>query len=107
MEQRKSRTGGFLVFAVLVNFALSFVIVGFVVYKVKVLEQEIVHLQTKFSEKEQFEYRGGDSGDFIQRSKRSSKDRGESKACMSCHSACVKLFGLGSDAKVGRVATTS
>lgn len=107
MEQRKSRTSGFLVFAVLVNFAMSFVIVGFVVYKANVLEKEIVHLQTKLSEIEQFEYREGDDGDFIQRSKRSSKNRGESKTCTSCHSACVKLFGLGSDAKVGRVANMS
>lgn len=107
MEQRKSRTSVFLVFAVLVNFAMSFVIVGFVVYKAKVLEKEIVHLQTKLSEIEQFEHRGGDGEDFIQRSKRSSKNRAESKTCASCHSACVKLFGLGSDAKVGRVATMS
>ena len=102
MEQGKSRCSGFLAFAVFLNFSLSLITVGFMVYKVRMLEEQIFRLQTDLSETEQTEYSGSYGGHLMQRSKRSSNKRDGSKNCVSCHNACVQLFGLGSAAKVGR-----
>ncbi|XP_068736238.1 uncharacterized protein [Montipora capricornis] len=100
MEQGKSRCSGFLAFAVFLNFSLSLITVGFMVYKVRMLEEQIFRLQTDLSETEQTEYSGSYGGHLMQRSKRSSNKRDGSKNCVSCHNACVQLFGLGSAAKV-------
>ena len=67
------------------------------VYKVRVLEAQVFQLQTKSSEIPQTETTQTESGDLThQRLKRSLGN----KNCVSCHNACVKLFGLGAAAKV-------
>ena len=37
---------------------------------------------------------------LTQRRKREFESFGEAKSCMSCHNACMQLFGLGASAKV-------
>ena len=100
MEQGKSRLNVFLAFVLFSNVLLSLFTVGFVVYKTRTLEQTIFQLQAKLSDTLEADYRGEYDGDLLQRSRRSSKNIDGSKSCVSCHKACVTLFGLGSAAKV-------
>ena len=100
MEQGKSRYNSLLAFAVLVNFLLTLTTIGFVFYKTRGLEQQVFQLQTKSSLTSQTETRENRDEDLAHRKKRSSESHKEPKNCVSCHNACVKLFGLGASAKV-------
>ena len=100
MEQGKSRNNSLLAFAVFVNFLLTLTTIGFVVYKTRGLEKQVFQLQTKSSLTSQTETRENRDDDLAHREKRSSESHRESKSCVSCHNACVKLFGLGASAKV-------
>ena len=102
MEQGKSRCNSLLSFAVFVNIILTLSSVGFMVYKVTLLEEQVFELQSKSTQTLQAETRENkEDGDIIRnRQKRLSESFG-SKHCISCHNACVKLFGLGTKAKVG------
>ena len=100
MEHEKSRYNSLLAFAVFVNFLLTLTTIGFVVYKTRGLEQQVFQLQTKSSLTSQTETRENRDEDLAHRKKRSSESHKEPKNCVSCHNACVKLFGLGASAKV-------
>ena len=95
MEQGKSRCNSLLAFAVFVNIILTLSSVGFMIYKVRVLEERVFELQVESTRGENKE----DVDIIKNRQKRSSESFG-SKHCISCHNACVKLFGLGTKAKV-------
>lgn len=101
MEQGKSRCSSLLAFAVFVNIILTLSSVGFMVYKVRLLEEQVFELQSKSTQTLQAETRENkeDVDIITNRQKRSSESLG-SKRCISCHNACVKLFGLGTKAKV-------
>ena len=94
METVKPRGNIFLTVAVTVNILFSLVSIGCLIYKVRVLEEHVSHLQSD-SSRESGEYR-----DETYRGKRSVESFGRSKSCSSCHNACVQLFGLGASAKV-------
>ena len=100
MEQGKSRYNSLLAFAVFFNTLLTLSSIGFMVYKVRVLEEQVFQLQTKPSVTLEAETRDNGGEDLTHRVKRSSQSVGEANSCVSCHNACVKLFGLGSSAKV-------
>ena len=100
MEQGKSRYNSLLVIAVSINFLLTVSTIGFVVYKTRVVEQQVLQLQTKLTLTSQTETGGNSGEDLANREKRSSDYRKEPKSCVSCHNACVTLFGLGASAKV-------
>ena len=102
MEQAKSRSNGLLAMGLLVNLILTLASVGVVIYKVRVLEEQVFQLQSRPPVTLQAETI--DSGDYdtSNRMKRSSESVSGSKSCVSCHNACVKLFGLGTSAKVRR-----
>ncbi|CAH3123360.1 unnamed protein product [Porites lobata] len=99
MEQAKSRSNGLLAMGLLVNLILTLASVGVVIYKVRVLEEQVFQLQSRQPVTLQAETI--DSGDYetSNRMKRSSESVSGSKSCVSCHNACVKLFGLGTSAK--------
>lgn len=101
MEQGKSRCNSLLAFAVFVNIILTLSSVGFMIYKVRVLEERVFELQFKSTQTLHDETGENEKDvDIISnRQKRSSESFG-SKHCISCHNACVKLFGLGTKAKV-------
>ena len=101
MEQGKSRCNSLLTFAVFVNIILTLSSVGFMIYKVRVLEERVFELQFKSAQTLHAETGENEEDvDIIKnRQKRSSESFG-SKHCISCHNACVKLFGLGTKAKV-------
>ena len=103
MEKAKSPCNSLLAFAVFVNIILTLTSVGFVVYKVRVLEEQVYQLQTKSSVATQTEINGNGDDELPHRRKRSSDSLGEAKRCVSCHNACVTLFGLGASAKVRRI----
>lgn len=103
MEQGKSRYNTLLAFAVSVNFLLTLSTIGFVVFKMGALEEQLFRLQVKSTMTRQTETREQYGEDLTHREKRSSDYRGEPKSCVSCHNACVKLFGLGASAKVSDI----
>ena len=94
METVKARGNTVLTVAVIVNILFCLVSIGCLIYKVRVLEEQVTLLQSDSSKV----YR--DNEDEIYRSKRSVGSLGRSKSCSSCHDACVQLFGLGASAKV-------
>ena len=98
MENVKHRNNIFLTVAVIVNILFCLVSIGCLIYKVRVLEEQVSLLQSDSSKTYQPESR--DNEDETYRSKRSVESLGRSKTCSSCHSACVQLFGLGASAKV-------
>lgn len=100
MEQGKSRYNTLLAFAVFVNFLLTLTTIGFVVYKTRGLEQQVFQLQAKSSLTSRTETRENRDENLAHRKKRSSESHKKPKHCVSCHNACVKLFGLGASAKV-------
>lgn len=101
MEKEKSRCNSLLAFAVFVNIILTLSSVGFMIYKVRLLEKRVFELQFKSTQTLHAETGENEEDvDIIKnRQKRSSESFG-SKHCISCHNACVKLFGLGTKAKV-------
>ena len=99
MEQGKTRFNSLLAFAVFVNLVLTLTSIGFMVYKVRVLEEQLFHLQTNSSVTSQTETTNNEGGDLTKRRLKRSKSLKE-QSCISCHNACVKLFGLGAAAKV-------
>ena len=99
METVKPRGNILLTVAVIVNIVFSLVSVGFLIYKVRVLEEQVFQLQSDSSKTRYIESR--ENEDVTNRGKRSVESLGKSKSCTSCHSACVQLFGLGASAKVG------
>ena len=98
METVKPRGNTFLTVAVIVNILFCLVSTGCLIYKVRVLEEQVFLLQSDSSKTYQPESRGNENG--IYRSKRSVGSLGRSKSCSSCHNACLQLFGLGASAKV-------
>lgn len=106
MEQGKSRSNSLLAFGLIVNFLLSVATVGIMVYKTQILEEQIFQLQAKSSLTAQAE-RGESYGDEIIHRRRRSDFPEEPRSCLSCHNACVKLFGLGSSAKVNATCVCS
>ena len=100
MEQGKSRYNTLLAFAVSVNLLLSLSTIGFGVFKIGVLEEQLLQLQNKSSATLKPETRENYSEGLTHREKRSFDYGKEPKSCVSCHNACVKLFGLGASAKV-------
>ena len=98
METVKARSNTVLTVAVIVNILFCLVSIGCLIYKVRVLEEQVILLQSDSSKVYQPETR--DNEDEIYRSKRSVGSLGRSKSCSSCHDACVQLFGLGASAKV-------
>ena len=100
MEQGKSRSNSLLAFAVFFNILLTLSSIGFTVYKLRILDEQVFQLQTKPSVTLQAETRGNGGEDIAHLVKRSSQSVGEANSCVSCHNACIKLFGLGSSAKV-------
>ena len=99
METVKPRGNSFLTVAVIVNILFSLVSIGCLIYKVRVLEEQVFQLQSDSSNTRYADSR--ESEDATYRRKRSVESLGKSKSCTSCHSACVQLFGLGASAKVG------
>ena len=99
MEQGKTRCNSLLAFAVFVNLVLTLTSIGFMVYKVRVLEEQLFQLQTNSSVTSQTETMDNDDGDLTHQRLKRSKSLGD-QSCVSCHRACVKLFGLGEAAKV-------
>ena len=98
METVKPRSNTFLTVAVIVNILFCLVSIGCLIYKVRVLEEQVFLLQSDSTNAYQPESR--DNEDEIHRDKRSVGSLGRSKSCSSCHNACVQLFGLGASAKV-------
>ena len=98
METVKPRGNIFLTVAVIVNILLSLVSIGCLIYKVRVLEEQVSQLQS--DSLREYQPESGEYRDETYRSKRSVKSLGRSKSCTSCHNACVQLFGLGTSAKV-------
>lgn len=96
---KTSRGNGFLTFAVLVNILFSAVSIGFLIYKVRVLEEHVLQLQKgqRYHTEAIIE---NERADLTHRNKRAVESYGTSKSCSSCHNACVHLFGLGASAKV-------
>lgn len=96
---KTSRGNGFLTFAVLVNILFSAVSIGFLIYKVRVLEEHVLQLQKgqRYHTEAIIE---NERADLTHRNKRAVESFGTSKSCSSCHNACVHLFGLGASAKV-------
>ena len=107
MEQAKSRCNSLLAFAVLANIIFTVTFVGFVNYKVRVLEEQVFQLQSRSSVNLQKKTTDNGNDELTHRVKRSSDSLGSSKSCVSCHNACVKLFGLGASAKVPTISFTS
>ena len=98
METVKPRGNNLLIVAVILNLLFSLVSIGCLIYKVRVLEEQVFQLQSD-SHKE-YQRESGESRDETYRGKRSVESLGRSKSCSSCHEACVRLFGLGASAKV-------
>lgn len=95
---KKSRGNSFWTIAVILNILFSVISVGFLIYKVHVLEGEVFQLRSDL--KNQAKARESEDADLMNRNKRAAKYYGDSKPCTSCHNACVQLFGLGASAKV-------
>ena len=95
---KKLRGNSFWTVAVIVNILFSVVSVGFLIYKVQVLEGEVFQLRSDL--KYEAEARESEQADLMNRNKRAAEYHKESKTCNSCHNACVQLFGLGVSAKV-------
>ena len=103
MEPQKSRGNRLLVFALLINLVLTITSVGTVIYKLQILENQVLQLQSRPSVVLQTETsNNGDDEEreLTQRRKREYESFGEAKSCISCHNACMQLFGLGASAKV-------
>lgn len=106
MEPEKSRGNRLLVFALLVNLILTITSVGTVIYKLQILERQVLQLQSRPSValQDKTNNNGDDEeGELIQRRRREyefSNSGDEAKSCVSCHNACMQLFGLGASAKV-------
>ena len=103
MEPQKSRGNRLLVFALLINLILTITSVGTVIYKLKILENQVLQLQSRPSVVLQTETsNNGDDEEreLTQRRKREYESFGEAKSCISCRSACMQLFGLGASARV-------
>ena len=98
METVKTRGNSFLTIAVVVNILFSLISIGYLIVKVRVLEEQVIQLQS--DSPNHTEARGNEGAHLTHRSERSVESLGGSKSCTSCHSACVQLFGLGASAKV-------
>ena len=98
METVKPRNNTFLTVAVIVNILFSLISVGCLIYKVRVLEEQVFHCKSDSFREYQPEF--DENWDVTYRSKRSVESLGRAKSCSSCHNACVQLFGLGASAKV-------
>ena len=98
METVKPRGNTFLTVAVIVNIFFSLVSIGYLIYKVRVLEEHV--FQCKSDSLREYQPESGEYRDETYRGKRSVGSLGRSKSCSSCHNACVQLFGLGASAKV-------
>ena len=99
MEHGKTKCNSLLAFAVFVNLVLTLTSIGFLVYKVRVLEEQVFQLRTKSSVTLRPETRESEGSNLAHQRLKRSKSFGE-QTCVSCHNACVKLFGLGAAAKV-------
>lgn len=103
-KERKNRGKIFLTIAVTVNILFSVVSIGFLIYKVRSLEEQVFQLQKDSSKTGQTRERQNEAwDDLAHRRKRAAESLGESKSCTTCHNACVKLFGLGASAKVSAI----
>ena len=103
MEPEKSRGNRLLVFALLINLILTITSVGTVIYKLQILERQVLQLQSRPSVALQGKTNNNgddEEGELTQRRKREYEFSGEAKSCVSCHNACMQLFGLGASAKV-------
>ena len=98
METVKPRLNTFLIVVVIENLLFSLVSIGSLIYKVRVLEEQVSQLQSDLQREYQPE--AGEYRDETYRGKRSVESLGRSKSCSRCHKACVQLFGLGTSAKV-------
>jgi len=98
METVKPRGNSSLTVAVVVNILFSLVSIGCLIYKVRVLEEQVS--QCKSGSLREYQPESGEYRDETYRRKRSVESLGRSKSCSSCHNACVQLFGLGASAKV-------
>ena len=104
MEPEKSRGNRLLVFALLINLILTITSVGTVIYKLQILERQVLQLQSRPSVALQGKTNNDEDdeeGELTQRRKREYEiSGGGAKSCVSCHNACMQLFGLGASAKV-------
>lgn len=104
MEPEKSRGSRLLVFALLINLILTITSVGTVIYKLQILETQVLQLQSRPSVALQGKTNNNgddEEGGLTQRRKREYEFSGDgAKSCVSCHNACMQLFGLGASAKV-------
>lgn len=99
METVKSRGNTVLTVAVIVHIFFSLVSIGYLIRKVRVLEEQV--FQCKSDSLREYQPEPGEYRDETHRAGRSVEYPGRSKSCSSCHNACVQLFGLGASAKVG------
>ena len=97
---KTSRGSSLLTVAVIVNILFSVVSIGCLIYKVRVLEEQVFQLQGESLETYHTEARENEGAFLPHRSRRAVESLGGSKTCTSCHNACVRLFGLGASAKV-------
>ena len=103
-KEKKNRGKIFLTIAVTVNILFSVVSSGFLIYKVRSLEEQVFQLQKDSSKTGQTRERQNEAwDDLAHRRKRAAESLGETKSCTTCHNACVKLFGLGAPAKVSAI----
>lgn len=103
-KEKKNRGKIFLTIVVTINILFSVASIGFLIYKVRWLEEQVFQLQKDPLETGQTRERQNEAwDDLAHRSKRAAESLGESKSCTSCHNACVKLFGLGASAKVSAI----
>ena len=104
MEPEKSRGNRLLVFALLINLILTITSVGTVIYKLQILERQVLQLQSRPAVALQGKTNNNgddEEGGLTQRRKREYEFSGDgAKSCVSCHNACMQLFGLGASAKV-------
>ena len=101
MEPEKSRGNRLLVFALLINLILTITSVGTVIYKLQILERQVLQLQSRPSvalQGKTSKNRDDEEGELTQRRKREYEFSGD--GAKSCHNACMQLFGLGASAKV-------
>ena len=97
---KTSRGSSLLTVAVIFNILFSVVSIGCLIYKVRVLEEQVFQLQGESLETYHTEARENEGAHSTHRSRRAVESLGGSKSCTSCHNACVQLFGLGASAKV-------
>ena len=90
---RSGRNGSLLQLGILLNLSITLISVGFLAYKVHVLEQKVVHLESVSP----FDHpRHVTEEDLTAPSRR----RRSVAACQECREECVKLLGVDSSQKV-------